>query len=116
MNKTPTPRRSNPAVVLLLALAMVAGCATSRDRFAAADRALLAAHLSATAAIQAGYFDDKPDQLRAVQFGLNEANAAAAKAKPLVLAGNEVGADFWVDQIMTGVERVLLQLSTKKGK
>jgi hypothetical protein len=103
-------------VVLALLVCVAAGCgATPRDRFAAADRALLAAHQSATAAIKAGYFDDKPDVLKAVQFGLNEANAAAAQAKPLALAGNDPGLDFWIDRVLAGVERVAVALGTKKG-
>lgn len=103
-------------LTLLLAGLLLCGCAaTPRDRYAQADRRLGIAADAVKAAVDSRYFDDKPAVLKAMKFGLLEANALQAKAKPLALRGESLALDDYLDSMEAAIARVLAALATKDG-
>lgn len=101
------------ALTFLLA-AIVVGCgSTPKQRYQRSAIALGATADSIRIAVASGYVKD-PDALAAMRFGLLAAKNALTKAKPYVLAGNKLDADYWLGQFDDAIA-VAVEQYTKTG-
>lgn len=108
------------ACLIVAALAGTTGCesfgkATSdKERFLQADRRLALAADSVSAAVASRYFDNKPDALKLMRFGLLEANAMQQRGKPLVLKGESQELTDVVDTFERALNRINGALDAKE--
>ena len=110
-------KKTNPIwLYLLLALALT-GCqsmregATARDKYADAERSLIVAIDTATAAFQAGQLKGEP--LRIVKDALTQAAAALDMMNVKVKAGDTVGADYWLSRLQAALNLAQSYINTR---